>query len=210
MHLEFIKSLLDLAAVYEQELGRTESLDVADFTHWLVLRSGQMTAKEIVPLAASTVNGHIAMYLSFMARYAQFYSKRVFKNSHIYSEDDWGVMATLYPDKKMKKTEVLRLCIMEKSSGNEVLKRLLKCGQLEEKPNPSDARSKLITLTDEGRTAFEAIYPGIVKLSNIVVADMDDKEKEVFLRTLIKLHHFHKPVFENMSEEKLEQMLSVQ
>ncbi len=208
MQVEFIKSLLDLADVYEQEGGQTESLDMPDFAHWLVLRSGQMAPKEAIPLTAPMINGHIAMYLGFMARYVQFYSKRVFKNSNIYSEDDWGVMATLYPDKQMKKTEVMRLCIMEKSSGNEVLKRLLKDEHLEEKPNPVDARSKLIALSHKGKMAYEAVYPGMINLSNIVVADMDDQEKEMFLQTLLKLHQFHKPVFEDMSEEKLKALLN--
>lgn len=35
-----------------------------------------------------------------MARYAQFYSRRVFRNSTVYSEDDWGVLVSLYPDRK--------------------------------------------------------------------------------------------------------------
>jgi DNA-binding MarR family transcriptional regulator len=107
-----------------------------------------------------------------MGRYAQFYGRRVFRDSEIYSDDDWGILVSLFPDLQMKKTEVLRGCIMEKSSGNEVLKRLLKQGLIQEIPHPEDRRSKLVMLTDAGRAAFMSVQNGIERLSDVVVADL--------------------------------------
>lgn len=149
----------------------------------------------------------VCCHFSFMARYAQFYSRRVFRHSTVYSEDDWGVLVSLYPDRKMKKTDLIRSIILEKSSGNEVLKRMLKQGMLHEHPHPTDRRSKLIELTDIGRMAFESVQNGITKLSDTVVADLTEEEKGNLLDLLAKLHRYHKPVFEAADEPALERML---
>jgi len=153
------------------------------------------------------VNVLIAMHLSFMARYAQFYSRRVFRHSAVYSEDDWVVLTSLYPDHKMKKTDLIRSAIMEKSSGNEVLKRMLKQGLLNEYPHPTDKRSKLIELTDTGRRAFESLLSSLPKLAETVVADLTAEEKESLLQLLIKLHRYQKPIFEAADEAVLGWML---
>jgi len=96
---------------------------------------------------------------------------------------------------------------MEKSSGNEVLKRLLKQGLIQETPHPEDRRSKLVMLTDAGRAAFQSVQTGIERLSDVVVADLSEDEKASLLHLLTKLHHFHKPIFEAADEETLGEML---
>ena len=160
MHLDFIRNLLDLVQAYESEGGSTETFDREHFISWLITSPSRQFKKEAKPAGAPPLNGLIAMYLSFMARYAQFYSRRVFRDSAIYSEDDWGVLITLYPHQQLKKSDVIRQCIMEKSSGNEVLKRMLKQGLLQEHAHPDDKRAKLIGLTDAGRAAFESVQAG--------------------------------------------------
>ncbi|MDX1913063.1 MAG: winged helix DNA-binding protein [Saprospiraceae bacterium] len=208
MQAKFLHQLLDLAHAYEQAGGDTAILDREDFLSWAfgAYLSNEKTAQP-AERSGPSPNGLIAMYLSFMARYAQYYSRRVFRDSAVYSEDDWGVLVSLYPYKRLSKTEVMRGCIMEKSSGNEVLKRLLRDGHLREQPHPDDKRSKLIELTDQGRSAFESLQNGITKLADTVVADLNEDEKNTLLQLLLKLHRFHKAIFEEADEQTLHQML---
>lgn len=207
MQTGFIRKLLDLAEAYEQSGGNTEAFDQEDFVSWLITSRRPAAKAPANPPSGPPVNGLIAMYLSFMARYAQFYGRRVFRHSAVYSEDDWGILVSLYPNRQMKKTEVMRACIMEKSSGNEVLKRLLKQGLLQEKPHPDDGRSKLIELTEAGRAAFESVQGGIVKLADAVAADLTEAEKMNLLEILVKLNRYHKPIFESADENYLREIL---
>jgi DNA-binding MarR family transcriptional regulator len=201
---------MDLVEEYESAGGQTEVFDREDFSSWMLTRTERKMSEPVPePPSGPPVNGLIAMYLSFMSRYAQIYSRRVFRDSAIYSDDDWGVLVSLYPDLRMKKTEVMRQCIMEKSSGNEVLKRLLKQGLLQEALHPVDRRSKLIGLTPAGRKAFESVQSGISKLAGLVVGDLTEVEKIQLLEILNKLNRFHKPIFEEVDEKDLEQMLGV-
>lgn len=208
MQTAFLRELLDLLDAFEREGGDTNQLDRESFASWLItFRRGSAKKQSRQPEAGPRLNGLIAMYLNFMGRYAQFYGRRVFRDSEIYSDDDWGIFVSLFPDRQMKKTEVLRGCIMEKSSGNEVLKRLLKQGLIQEIPHPEDRRSKLVMLTDAGRAAFMSVRNGIERLSDVVVADLTEEEKATLLHLLTKLHLFHKPIFDEADEKTLGEML---
>ncbi len=208
MQTAFLRELLDLIEAFERDGGDTHQLDRESFASWLItFRHGSAKKQSRQPEAGPRLNGLIAMYLNFMGRYAQFYGRRVFRDSEIYSDDDWGILVSLFPNLQMKKTEVLRGCIMEKSSGNEVLKRLLKHGLIQETPHPEDRRSKLVMLTDAGRAAFMSVQNGIERLSDVVVADLTEEEKATLLHLLTKLHLFHKPIFDEADEETLGEML---
>ena len=204
MYIGFLRQLLDFAEAYALDGGSTDNLDREDFASWLLAYQREPAERAAAePVFGPPVNGLIAMYLSFMTRYAQFYGRRVFRNTVVYSEDDWGVLVSLYPDQQMKKTDLIRGIILEKSSGNEVLKRMLKQGLLHEHPHPTDKRSKLIQLTDAGRAAFESVQGGISKLADTVVADLTEEEKNSLLHILTKLNRYHKPNLEAADEEAL-------
>lgn len=57
------------------------------------------------------------------------------------------MLKSLVSDKQLMKTEVIRKNVTEKSSGNEVLKRLLRQKLLEELDNPNDKLSKPLSIT---------------------------------------------------------------
>lgn len=203
MRINFLHKLLDLAEEYENSGGNTADFEREDFVTWLLTtqrRDAQLLPKEA---SVTPVNGLIAMYVSIMGRYADFYARRIFRDTDIYSMDDWAVLASLFPDGTTKKANVLRGCVMEKSSGNEVLKRLLRQQLIEESPNPDDHRSKLICLTDAGRQAFVSVEKRIQSLSNLVIADLNESEKADLLAHLFKLHRYHKPIFEAADEREL-------
>jgi len=197
-----------MADAYEADGGDTNDLNKEDFTNWLLAnleKTSKITVEEsdILP----PVNDLIAMYVVIMGQYAEFYARRIFRQSPIYSLADWAVLVSLFPDIEMKKTDVLRSAIMEKSSGNEVLKRLLKQGLITESPNPADHRSKLIKLTDAGKIAFTSVEQGIHNLSDLVVADLTAEEKSNLLNILMQLNTYHQPIFESADEAVLAERL---
>ncbi len=208
MQAKFIKSLLDLAESYESEGGNTTDLQLEDFVSWLVSTRNRQPEKDSTDVIPNH-HGLIAMYLSFMGRYAAFYSRRVFKDTAIYSTDDWGILITLYPGQQYTKTEVIRRCLKEKSSGNEVLKRMIKQGLIREEAHPTDGRSKLIALTTEGKVAYQSVESRILRLSNVVVADLDNLEKNTLLSLLSKMNRYHQPIFEACDEEAIGRLLGV-
>ncbi|WP_304238189.1 MarR family winged helix-turn-helix transcriptional regulator [Jiulongibacter sediminis] len=207
MKYEILKELIALSEAYELENSPKEWRR-EQFIAWL-LQSGE---KEEGPFKKDDTipsqDGLIAMFISLLFKYAQFYSKRILKDSPLYSLDDFGMLAGLFPNIELKKTDLIRRSIMEKSSGNEVIKRLLRQGLIAEKNHPDDGRAKLLFLTPEGKAAMQMISGRMSLMSKHVVGNLDQKEKGVLLQMLFKLNEFHKPIFERADEKELHQLFS--
>jgi DNA-binding MarR family transcriptional regulator len=202
-----LKRLINWAEKYEHQLTDGEQWNNESFANWLSVEvnTTDPAPKELPP----DIDGDITMYIVFMYKYASFYSRKVFKHSLIYSIDDFGVLATLLPNKQLKKADVIRETISEKSSGNEVLKRLLRQKLIKETNNPNDKRSKLLEITTEGMTAMNALWVQMDKMGTLVTGDLSKQEKLVLLGMLSKLHLFHKPLFATNDDKLLYEKLGI-
>jgi len=202
-----VKRLIDWAENFESKLADGQQWDDKHFASWLSaeVNAFNTTAIELTP----DTDGDISMYIIFMYKYALFYSRKVFKHSIIYSIEDFGVLATLLPDKQLKKADVIRETISEKSSGNEVLKRLLRQKLIKETNNPNDKRSKLLEITADGMNEINALWEQIEKMGALVTGNLSGKEKIMLLNMLSKLHEFHKPLFEANDEKLLREKLGI-
>lgn len=209
MNYESLREIISLAETWEQESNAQGQWDEQAFTAWLLARNASAKQRELADENVTERDGHLSMLMAFMYKYASYYSRRVTRGSPVYSLDDFGVLASLFPDRKLSKIEAIRLNLMEKSSGTEVLRRMLRSGLLEESDNPSDRRSRLIGLSEAGRAAFMGIIGPIRKMSTVIMADLEEEEKLMLMHILHKLERYHRPVFDNHSEEELAELLGL-
>ncbi len=203
-----LKSLIDWAEKFENQLSDREQWNDKNFANWLS-EEVNATIKEDTTLPEKTKTS-VAMSVYFMYKYALFYSRKIFKNSQIYSLDDFSFLASLLPDKKLKKADVIRKNIAEKSSGNEVLKRLLKQKLVKETNNPNDKRSKLLEITPEGFTQINDVRSQMYKMGALVEGDLSEQEKTTMLNILSKLNNYHRPLFEANDEKLLNEKLGIE
>lgn len=200
-----VKKLVSWAEAFENQLAEGEVWDDGKFARWLAGEFKTSAEPELV----KKHKGSITMSVHFIYKFAQFYSRKIFKNSLIYSLDDFSVLAGLLLDKKLMKAELIRKNITEKSSGNEVLKRLLRQQLIKESNNPEDKRSKLLELTPLGLAEINAIRTQMLNLGTLVEGNLDEQEKAMLLSVLSKLHAFHQPIFESNDEILLQEKLGI-
>lgn len=203
-----LKSLIDWAEKYENQLSEGQEWDDKDFATWLAIEIN--TNKIDGKALPSKPQNSLAMPVYFLYKYTLFYSRKVFKDSQIYSLDDFSFLASLLPDKKLKKADVIRKNIAEKSSGNEVLKRLIKKKLIKETNNPEDKRSKLLEITPEGFKEINAVRTQIYKMGALVDGNLSEEEKSIMHTILSKLHKFHNPLFEANDELALNEKLGIE
>jgi len=203
MKIEEAKTVLDWLAEYRGAVGEERALEPAAFAEWL-----QMQAEEPSVSPAPPPDGLISMHFGFMANYAAFYARRLFRHSDIYSMTDWAFLATLQQVGAMKKSALIQHNILEKSSGTEVLKRLLKQGFIEEQPDPGDRRAKQVRLTEAGKSAVNEANAKVFPMGKVVTGNLTSAEKQTLLGLLQKLHRFHGPIFKEYSEEELADLLA--
>lgn len=202
---EDAKQVIDwLEAFQEQQNG--QGLSPSSFGAWLLQQEDRASEKQGLPPNA---DGLISMYFGFMANFAAFYARRVFRHLDLYALTDWAFLATLEQEEPLTKTALIQKNILEKSSGTEVLKRLKKQGYIEEQSNPEDRRAKLVLLSDKGREAVKEANARIMPMGQVITADLEASQKQQLLKLLQQLHQFHLPIFEQNDEAELEQMLNI-
>jgi MarR family transcriptional regulator, lower aerobic nicotinate degradation pathway regulator len=97
----------------------------------------------------------------------------------------------LFPMQQHAKMDLIERNIHEKSTGMEVLKRLIRNGMLAEFPNQEDKRSKLVALTEQGRAEVLRVLEGMQKLTTTVNGDLLPQEILTLNALLKKLDTFH-------------------
>ncbi len=196
MQKEQILQVLDWLEAYGPEEG--EQLSPKAFGLWLQRQTGEGANSS----PESNIEGLISMHLGFMANYAAFYGRRVFKGSELYSFTDWAFLATLSQAGAMTKSALIQANILEKSTGTEVIKRLHRQQFIREEPNPEDRRARLVLLSEKGRAVLQEANERVFPLGKIITGTLSEKEKQSLLRILQKLHAFHAPLFKARDDEK--------
>jgi MarR family transcriptional regulator, lower aerobic nicotinate degradation pathway regulator len=157
-------------------------------------------------LSNDTIESAIARHVSLLYRYAKHYIKKVLENSPLTSVDDFSYLAPLCFQSHLTKSELIAINIHEKTTGTEIIKRLIQRELIEEMPNPADGRSKILQITEKGRYVFFSIVQPMLTASEIIGGNLTMPEKETLLLLLAKLHRFHEPLFRDHREIPLDEL----
>ena len=79
---------------------------------------------------------------------------------------------------------------IRRSSVTGLLQNMEKSGILERSPSETDARVKIVTLTEKGKSAYNHHRDFHKKMIHAIVDSMDETEKEVLLKCLTNLTDF--------------------
>ncbi len=137
------------------------------------------------------LNNEIGRYITRMNRFASIYAKDILKDLPYVSLNDFGFVALLHANKQLSKSALIKLVLMDKSPGMEIIKRLVSKKVMEEFENVEDKRSKMIRLTLYGEEVVMESYKKISGLSASLCADLDNDTKFEILKILKYLDDFH-------------------
>ena len=120
----------------------------------------------------------IARHLSLLHRYSKGYIKRALMASDLLqSEEEYSYLASLMSGKPQTKTELNALNAMEKTSGAEIIRRLVAKGLAEERPDERDRRSVLVTITPQGRAELMKVFPQLHTAALLLSAPLQEQQQ---------------------------------
>lgn len=193
--------IIELLEKFEKTTGLDEDeLSLDDFILFL------QESRSIKEDRNDTVR--IAQNVSFLHRYSKFYIKKSLKGSLLQTVDEYTYLVALFNEESLSKTEINNRNAIEKTSGNEVMKRLIKAKLIGEHRDEKDKRRMRVFITDKGRAELTKIFPGLWKSARMLSGVLSPQEKESFLRASDKLCDFHKNIFVNCKEEKIDCLVS--
>jgi len=205
---QLIQQLLDLVEKFESENSNREGT-LHDFTGFLVtgiqvntevtgsldVRFGknEYKAQEL----AYQIDNNIARLVIYMSRYAKSYIKKALDNTPLHSPEEFTGLAILLTHDNLSKSELISRNLQEKTSGTEVIKRLLASGLVEQWDDDQDKRGKRISITNEGKELLYQVFVQMGHVSKIVTGKLTTIEKITLQHLLQKLEDFHYQVFES-------------
>jgi len=176
-----LSPLADFSAWLQKEISR--DVRIAD------TRAGAETPERT--RRSEDVRTTISKMVYMMYRYARFYTKKAMVNSEIKSLDDFALLVTLRTYKSINKGELTKMFVLEKTTGIEIVNRLIRNGLAKQQDSDEDKRNKKIAITEKGKAELNIIFAEMAKTSEIVTGNLEQEEQFELIRLLTKLDRFH-------------------
>ncbi|MFY7899073.1 MAG: MarR family winged helix-turn-helix transcriptional regulator [Chitinophagaceae bacterium] len=198
MKYQLLANIVQQLEKCELELGEIQ--DEFVFAEWLLeqkklyVKPLQQKALDDIILEETT-ESIISKYIIFLNRYAKMHLKKMLSNTAISNFDDFSFLIYLFPNHSFTKMELIEKNVMEKTSGMEVINRLLKNALLQQSNDAADKRSKRLMLTEKGREALVQSFQQMNALANIITGDLNAHQKQTLVHLLHHLHQFHLPIY---------------
>ncbi len=140
-------------------------------------------ATEMKKVDDAYLNAMIARDISFVYRYMRYFVRKVIKDSPLQTIDEYSYLISVMSHHKLSKTELNNYNVVEKTSGSEIIRRLLSNGLVTQSRNPQDKRSMILSITPEGRKALQSVMPHMQQSCNLLLRDLSWDQK-MYLHTL--------------------------
>jgi MarR family transcriptional regulator, lower aerobic nicotinate degradation pathway regulator len=209
-----LEELLKELDLYQQSAPEKE--DLTGFTGWLVNqnRVAKVSANQQPGAVADKrlwddylqLDSQLTALVGFMQRYAKLYSKKALAGTPLQSLDEFTYLAALTGSPGMSKTELIQRNAHEKTSGLEIIRRMVRLGLLEELSDPADRRSTLVKHTALGQQVMFAVASRMKEVSGLVTGTLSEEEKFQLVHLLGKLDGFHREVYLHHREKSLEEL----
>ncbi len=186
---DLLARLLPEISAFEELTEQKESCSLAEFAAFLTERAKHEKLSEHHPssveVRATTIDALVAQDLSFLFRYMRGYFKKALKKSALLTMEEYTYLVCLLRHPTMTKTELNNINVMEKTSGAEVINRLVKNGFVSQRVNDSDRRSFYVSITDKGREELTKIFPQLQLAVRVLFHPLTKAQKSV----LHNIHH---------------------
>jgi DNA-binding MarR family transcriptional regulator len=127
--------------------------------------------------------------VGFVLRQAQQRHTTIFASLMVegLTPTQWAALAKLKEIGPSSQNLLGRLTAMDAATIKGVVDRLTKRGFTETKPDPTDARRLLVTLTEEGAAVYEKAAPRAFRITEETLEPLTENERAAFIDLLRRL-----------------------
>ncbi|GAD05221.1 MarR family winged helix-turn-helix transcriptional regulator [Porphyromonas crevioricanis] len=202
---ELLKYLIDEIEEYADVMGLGDCLTPSSFAAFLSVRTRSI-AGDKAPEQPDRLDINIARDFALIYRYSRSYVKRAMQDSKLQTLEEYTYLATLLTGGVMTKTELNNANAMEKTSGAEVIQRLIKKGLVSQQASRTDRRSMDVSITEEGRQEIFKIFAPLKKSAALLTSSLKEGQKVLLSRIQTVLCADNHQLFLEHRETPLEEL----
>ncbi|CCH51443.1 transcriptional regulator, MarR family [Fibrisoma limi BUZ 3] len=209
---QLIQELIGHLESFERDQPNSDQQTLFNFVAWLnqhLLTSAAEHAQhsDYTRDAYQTPDVYIGIMIGFLNRYSKLYAKKGLENTPLVTLDDFTYLATLWQHQPLTKIALIERNIHEKTTGTEIIRRLLANGLVEQYADETDKRSKRLQLTPRGQELLMGMWPLMGQIAILMGGNLTTTEKMVLVGLLQKLHSFHNPIFLNNRDGSITELI---
>lgn len=140
--------------------------------------------------ADTPINEYLSFKISVLYRLMVRRSARFLNSSHDLSVAEWWTIGQLAVSSPSTVSELVDTTQNDKAQVSRSASSLIEKGLVKKEDNPSDKRSSLLSLTDEGLARYEEIIPVRQKTQNLLLEQLTEEERVVTERAIRKLTNY--------------------
>lgn len=203
--------ILESYQEYLNDTKNSQELNMIQFAHWIIDKDmkKQFNPATTQPseFITNNLDEEISRLLVLMYRYAKFHLKNYLVDFPELIQEDFTYLFALKRDGNLTKKELIEINVHEKTSGLEIIRRLINHGLIDESVDSKDKRSKRLAITEKGELVFREIKSVTHKIAQLICGKLNTKEKEQLYSILRKLDVFHQPIFRHKHRMELNDIL---
>lgn len=130
-------------------------------------------------------------FITRLYKYIKIYTREIFSQTELYSIEDFSILALIDQMNLPSKKELCEANLTEITTGNDIIKRLIKNDLAIEVEDNHDKRIKRIKTSEKGKQLLYRIYAFLNNMDIDVLGDLDNDERKVIIKYLNHLDNFH-------------------
>lgn len=119
------------------------------------------------------------------------YMRVALKETQMQSIESLMICAALNNLGESRKTDVINSAMLEFSTGTDIINRLIKKGFIHQRIDPEDKRSRLLTISESGKTALFQCFKKSALAREILLNDLTDDDKKLVAHILYPVQEKH-------------------
>ncbi len=133
--------------------------------------------------------------LILVHRYARHHLRKTMQGGLVQNVEELGYLATLLEEGVHTKSSLIEANVHEKTTGMEIIKRLIRLGLIEQSDDPDDKRSKRLKITELGKTETLRLFHELAPTLEKIAGNLTFAEKQALLSILHKLNLYHRSLW---------------
>lgn len=216
-----LKQVIDLYEEYERN---EKHLDLLSFARWITNKLDEepelnrkvpqeknfgLNSEDVSVLKKFGEKARFLESISRIARYHEFYSRKALKDLVINTRLEYLFLQTIDLLEKAKKTDLINTYHLEYTTGMDTIRRLINNGLLDEIPDDSDKRAKLLVLTKRGNEILTQANKRMNEENKMFLSAINDNKWKKAMQILEEMDEFHSSVYQNHNDKNFAELCNL-
>ena len=111
----------------------------------------------------------------------------VYQSEYDMTPAEWRSMVIIGPDNKLTANDIVVRSSMDKVAVSRALARMQRNGWVATHANPSDRRSKLLSLSATGKAIYHELIPQVLGVEKQLLAGISAQQQQQFIDTMARI-----------------------